>query len=171
MRAFGCLLLFTAILLPGFVANAQVVCLGASHTRGRGVASTDAFPAQLEVMLRAKGYTGQVVNQGINGDTTAGMLSRLDAAVPPGTRVVILQPGGNDARRGNNPAEGDNNISQIVDKLKSRQIQVIMVENSMLGQLREYRQADGQHLTPEGYRLLASRLLPQVLQALGLPTR
>jgi acyl-CoA thioesterase-1 len=168
MRAFGGLVLFTVIHLAGFAANAQVVCLGASHTRGQGVASTDAFPAQLQVMLRAKGYTGQVANQGISGDTTAGMLSRLDAAVPPGTRVVILQPGGNDARHGN-PADRDSNISQIVEKLKNRQIQVIMLENSMLGQLREYHQADGEHLTPEGYRLLASRLLPQILQALGLP--
>ena len=42
----------------------------------------------------------RVANAGINGDTTAGMLRRLDRAVPAGTRVVILQPGGNDAPQG-----------------------------------------------------------------------
>ena len=39
-------------------------------------------------MLRSKGYNGRVLNAGINGDTTAGMLARLDTAVPNGTRVV-----------------------------------------------------------------------------------
>jgi len=32
----------------------------------------------------------------------------------------------------------------------------------------QYHQPDGQHLTPEGYQLLASWLLPQVMQAMGL---
>ena len=60
--------------------------------RGMGVANEAAYPVQLEAMLRAKGYRGRVLNSGISGDTTAGMLARLDSAVPPDTRVVILQP-------------------------------------------------------------------------------
>jgi acyl-CoA thioesterase-1 len=37
-------------------------------------------------MLRAKGINVEVVNAGINGDTTEGMLDRLDSAVPSGTK-------------------------------------------------------------------------------------
>ena len=94
--------LLGAVALSGFLSaavQAQVVALGASNTAGKGVAPQEAYPAQLEAMLRAKGYNGHVVNAGLNGDTTAGMLARLDSAVPNGTRVVILQPGGNDFRR------------------------------------------------------------------------
>src|SRR5256885_2921890 len=88
--------------------HAQVVALGASNTAGKGLAPQSAYPAQLEALLRAKGYNGRVLNAGINGDTTAGMLARLDTAVPGGTRLVILQPGGNDRRQGGSQAERDN---------------------------------------------------------------
>ena len=121
--------------LVGLVAaaQAQIVALGASNTRGMGVAFEEAYPAQLEAMLRAKGYRGRVLNAGISGDTTAGMLARLDSAVPPDTRVVILQPGGNDLRRrGSGAAARDANIQQIVARLSARGIQVVMLDNDML---------------------------------------
>ena len=108
-------------------------------------------------------------------DTTAGMLARLDSAVPNGTRVVILQPGGNDFVRRRGGLSGGSearaeNVEQIVSRLRSRGVQVIMLENQTLGAVpTQYHQPDGQHLTPEGYRLLASWLLPQVAPALGLP--
>jgi acyl-CoA thioesterase I len=75
--------LLGAVALCGFLsaaAQAQVVALGASNTAGKGVAPQESYPAQLEAMLRAKGYSGHVVNAGLNGDTTAGMLARLDSA-------------------------------------------------------------------------------------------
>jgi len=97
----GCLAVL-AMLAVG-VASAEaatIVALGASNTYGKGVARNQAYPAQLEAMLRAKGSNVRVVNAGINGDTTEGMLGRLERAVPNGTRAVILQPGGNDRRKG-----------------------------------------------------------------------
>jgi len=170
--------LLGAVALCGFLsaaAQAQVVALGASNTAGKGVAPQEAYPAQLEAMLSAKGYSGHVVNAGLNGDTTAGMLARLDSAVPNGTRVVILQPGGNDFVRRRGGLSGGSearaeNVEQIVSRLRSRGVQVIMLENQTLGAVpTQYHQPDGQHLTPEGYRQLASWLLPQVASALGLP--
>ena len=152
-------------------AEAQIVALGASNTRGMGVAFEAAYPAHLEAMLRAKGYRGRVLNAGISGDTTAGMLSRLDSAVPPDIRVVVLQPGANDLRRrGGGPAARDANIEQIVSRLSARGIQVVMLDNDMLRAVPDqYRQADREHLTPEGYRLLASWLVPKVAPLIGLP--
>jgi acyl-CoA thioesterase-1 len=145
-------------------AAAQVVALGASQTYGKGVDQSQSYPAQLESMLRAKGYKVHVENAGINGDTTGGMLSRLDSAVPKGTRVVILQPGGNDMRRGSGASRGAN-ISAIVQRLNARHVRVVVLENGNFRGLP--RQADGLHLTPEGYRAIAQRLLPQVSSALG----
>ena len=167
-RFFWLLLAVLAILVSPAAARAQIVALGASNTAGKGVPAESAYPAQLEAMLRAKGYNGRVVNAGVSGDTTAGMLARLDSVVPNGTRVVILQPGGNDRRRGSD-AQRDANIDQIVSRLRSRGVQVVMLENQMLQTVpSQYHQPDGQHLTPEGYQLLASWLLPQVMQAMGL---
>src|SRR5271169_6480528 len=87
-----------ALVSPTFaVAHAAtVVALGASNTFGKGVSRNQAYPAQLEALLRARGLGVHVVNAGVNGDTTGGMLARLDHVVPKGTSVVVLQPGGND---------------------------------------------------------------------------
>jgi acyl-CoA thioesterase I len=86
--------LFLAIQNSGVASAdaATIVALGASNTYGKGVARNQAYPAQLEAILRAKGLSVHVVNAGINGDTTEGMLGRLASAVPNGTSAVILQP-------------------------------------------------------------------------------
>jgi acyl-CoA thioesterase I len=84
--------------------------------------------------------------------------------VPSGTRVVILQPGGNDRRKGTAAARGAN-IAAIVQQLRARGIKVIMLENENFRGLPT--QSDGLHLTPEGYRAIAQRLLPQVAGAIS----
>jgi acyl-CoA thioesterase-1 len=73
-----------------------IVALGASGIHGKGVLLSEAFPAQLENMLRADGFNVQVINAGVDGDTTTGMLFRMDSVIPPGTKITIVQPGGND---------------------------------------------------------------------------
>ena len=140
-----------------------VVALGASNTFGKGVARSEAYPAQLAEMLRARGRNVRVVNAGINGDTTGGMLRRLDSVTPNDTRVVILQPGGNDARKGV-ADERSANIAAIKQKLAARGVAVVMMERGMLQGLPH--QPDGVHLTPEGYRSLAAYILPEVEAAL-----
>ena len=144
-------------------ASGTIVALGASHTYGKGVARNQAYPAQLEAILRTKGHTVRVINAGINGNTTGQMLARMDGAVPRGTSAVILQPGGNDRRKG----EGDTtqNIAEIQARLSAKGVRVIMMENSMFRGMP--KQSDGQHLTPEGYRMLAEAIAGQVEGALG----
>jgi len=144
-------------------AASIVVALGASNTYGRGVARSEAYPAQLEALLRAKGRDVRVINAGINGNTTGAMLQRL-GRVPNGTAVVILQPGGNDRRKGSEQDRAGN-IAAIESRLAARGIKVVMLENGMFHSLPH--QADGHHLTPEGYRMLAQAIEGQVEAALG----
>ncbi|MEH2559030.1 acyl-CoA thioesterase-1 [Bradyrhizobium algeriense] len=139
---------------------ATIVALGASNTFGKGVARSQAYPAQLEAILRAKGANVRVVNAGINGDTTEGMLRRLDQVVPKGTSAVILQPGGNDRRKGS-----PDRTSEIQSRLSGRGIPVIMIPNSAFRGLPH--QPDGQHLTPEGYHMLAEQVASQVAGVIG----
>ena len=141
-------------------AATTIVALGASNTYGKGVARSQAYPAQLEAMLRAKGANVRVVNAGINGDTTEGMLQRLDRSVPNGTSAVILQPGGNDRRKGS-----PDRTSEIQSRLKARGIPVIMIANGTFRGLPH--QPDGQHLTPDGYHMLAEQVASQVAGVIG----
>jgi len=64
-------------------------------------------------MLRTAGYEVQITNSGRPFDTTAGMLSRLDSAVPDRTDLVILQPGANDRRFFVSAERRANNIAEI----------------------------------------------------------
>ena len=159
---FGILGFFLAVLNLGAASAdaATIVALGASNTYGKGVARNQAYPAQLEAILRAKGSNVRVVNAGINGDTTEGMLQRLDGVVPNGTSAVILQPGGNDRRKGS-----PDRTSEIQSRLKARGIPVIMIANGTFRGLPH--QPDGQHLTPEGYHMLAEHVASQVAGVIG----
>ncbi len=156
--------LLTMLLFSGGLARAQIVAIGASNVAGRGVSNSDAWPAQLEGMLAAKGRNVHVTNAGISGDTNAGMLARLDSAVPAGTRIVLLDRygGGWNARR---RGQGDQNteLAAIEARLRSRGIRVIpMWWNAAL---RKYLQPDGIHFTAEGHRLVAASMLSSVMRA------
>ena len=146
-------------------ADARIVAIGASNTSGFGAGFGQSYPARLEAMLKAHGYKVQVTNAGILGDTTRGMLARIDAAVPAGTRIVILQPGGNDSRFGISKEERANNIRAMVAKLQKRGIRVIVADNlqGLLGR----HSADGIHFNGEAHALIAKKLYPQVAGALG----
>jgi acyl-CoA thioesterase-1 len=152
----------------GFVgtAQAQIVALGASNVAGKGVSSSEAFPAQLERMLAAQGYSAHITNAGINGNTNADMLARLDQAVPAGTRIVLLGTLGgryNARRLGQGDQKAD--FAAIMAKLRSRGIKIIPV--TAAGVTRKDLQPDGVHLTAEGHAVVAARLLPAVMRALG----
>ena len=162
LKTLGCLVILAGI--SNFAAvpasAATVVALGASNTYGKGVARNQAFPAQLEAILRTRGINCRVVNAGINGDPTENMLRRLDSIVPKGTSVVILQPGGNDGRKGR-----PDRTAEIESRLSAKGVRVILLPNSAFHGMPH--QPDGQHLTPEGYHMIAEQLASQVAGAIG----
>jgi acyl-CoA thioesterase I len=146
----------------------RIVALGASNTEGWGVLPSQSYPAQLQILLTTRGIEASVFNAGIAGDTTGGMLARLDRAVPAGTHLVILQPGTNDERMGLG-AERSANIEKIRTALSARSTKLLVIENSVLDTVpRSELRYDGLHFTPSGYALLAERVLPLVMSALGL---
>lgn len=142
-------------------ASAQIVALGHSAVRGH-VAGSEMWPAALESMLRARGSRVHVINAGINGETTAEELARVDSAVPEGTRIVILAiNGANDARRNlAGAAEAPANIAAIKRSLKARHIRIIDAMALYISVLRQPGMAlpDKRHLNAEGCRKVAAAL-------------
>ncbi len=165
-------ILLLAILLPAISgpARAQIVAFGASNISGWNVAASEATPAQLQTMLRAKGYGVTVVNAGIYGNTTPEMRARMDRDIPEGTTIVILDLNGglyNDTRKGISREQGDADLAAIRARLADRHIKVIPFSATDIPP--QYHQQDGIHLTPEGHRLAAARLLAEVTEVLGPP--
>jgi acyl-CoA thioesterase-1 len=144
-------------------ANAQIVALGASSTAGYGVGASAAYPAQLEAILRAKGRPMSVSNAGVSGDTTGGMLARLSSAVPPGTRIVILQIAGNDAMKGMSASAAAANRAEIRRQLHARGIRTVEADGYVQSAVRSgLRQPDGIHMTAEGHHRVAQQLAASI---------
>jgi acyl-CoA thioesterase-1 len=104
----------------------NIVALGDSLTAGYGLVATDAFPAQLQRALEARGIAATVVNAGVSGDTTTGGLARLDWSVPDGTDAVILELGANDALRGIDPAVTRKTLDAMLRRFQERKIPVLL---------------------------------------------
>ncbi len=188
MRWLGLALILT--LFGAAEAKAQVVALGDSSTRGYFLPISDAWPAKLETLLRQRGYNVGVANEGINGDTSEGMLERVDSAVPNGTRVVIFGCCGNDNKdRHHTVSDHEGNIKAIISRLRARGIAVIFSSNSghddaliaqgagaptLCGGMYQGVPPEeledskaGRHPTPKGHDIIAARMLPCVMRALG----
>ena len=156
----------TSIILAstGF-ASAQIVALGHSAAHGY-VAPNEMWSAVLESMLRARGSQVHVTNAGVNGETTAAELARVDSAVPEGTKIVILTISGhNDARKlVTGSADAAANIAAIKSKLRARGIRIIDAMGLYISVLKQPGMAlpDHLHLNAEGNKKLAAMLVGMV---------
>jgi acyl-CoA thioesterase-1 len=104
----------------------KVVAFGDSLTAGYQLPGNAAFPVQLERALKGRGLAVEVANAGVSGDTSTGGLARLDWSVPEGTDAVILELGANDMLRGVDPKVPRDALTEIVRRLKARNIEVLL---------------------------------------------
>jgi acyl-CoA thioesterase-1 len=146
--------------------STTIVAFGGSNTRGKGVSPSEAWPARLQAMLRAKAVNASVINAGVDGDTSRGMLARLDSAVPSDTDIVILHVSGRNDRRqqvGNRAA----NMAAIRNRLAARKIKIVPLTPDLLRAARNSDpHPDGVHIGPRGHARIAASLLPRVLAAI-----
>jgi acyl-CoA thioesterase-1 len=106
----------------------KIVALGDSLTAGRGLLETQAYPALLQDKLDEDGYTWDVVNGGVSGDTTAAGLERLDWTLQQSdVRILILELGANDGLRGLPVDEMKKNLATIIERARDRRIAVLLV--------------------------------------------
>jgi acyl-CoA thioesterase I len=120
-------LLLLCAVHPAGAEEKTVVVLGDSIAAGYGVDPDEAFPALLQEKIRAAGLSYRVVNAGVSGDTTAGGARRISWVLRNPVDVLLLELGGNDGLRGISPAETAKNLQQIVDKVRSRNPDALVV--------------------------------------------
>jgi acyl-CoA thioesterase-1 len=104
----------------------KMVVLGDSLSAGLGLSASSAFPARLQKSLAANGIVVEMINAGVSGDTSSGGRDRLDWSVPEGTEAVIVELGANDALRGTDPKVTRAALTDILTRLKSRRIAVLL---------------------------------------------
>lgn len=168
-----------------------VIFFGDSITAGYTLPPEQAFP---HLVGRALGVP--VRNAGVNGETTAGALARIDRDVLAWRpRVVVVELGANDFFHRRPVAETLENLGTIVRRVRADGAAVVLI-HIRLGLLADpylpgYRRLarqegallvedflgeiprtasltlDGLHPSAEGHRRLADRLLPVLSRLLG----
>ncbi len=147
----------------------NIVAIGASNTTGFGVGEQSAYPTVLQGLLRKRGIDATVTNAGVNGDVTAGMLRRIDAAVPKGTDIVILQPGGNDLRFFGTKAARAANVAAMAQRLRARGIRVIVYDPDPVPA--DFYQWDHIHFNAAAHAKIAAILAAQIEAGIKEPAR
>ena len=178
-------LLVVAATQLAMAAPLHIVAYGDSGVYGKDVARNETYPAQLETMLRQKGYDVSVTNDGLNGRTSeeavanVGSVGRAD--------VVSVQVGANDAKHGVPAATIRKNVETVVEKLKENGAAVLVVSYPAanvcdvasskgapcvvwggLPAAQYHVPGDPQnHFNAAGLHVMASRMLPALEKLLG----
>jgi acyl-CoA thioesterase-1 len=104
----------------------RIVFLGDSLTAGYGLDVDEAVPSLVQRHLETEGYTYEVVNAGVSGDTSAGGLRRLEWSLDGDVRILVLELGANDGLRGLPVAEMKQNLRSIIRAARMRGIDVLL---------------------------------------------
>lgn len=108
-------------------APLTILALGDSLTEGLGVDNNANYPAQLEARLQELGYKDvKVINSGLSGETSTGLVNRLDWVLQTKPDITILTIGANDAIRGIDVATVEANIRTAIKRLQDGGSEVIL---------------------------------------------
>ena len=159
-------------LLCAFAAAARpahtVLVMGDSLSAGYGMAASQGWVSLMRERLQA-GHPGwTVVNASISGETTAGGVSRIDAALSrTKPDVVVIALGANDGLRGLPLAQTRANLAKMVAASRKAGAKVLLVGMRMPPNLgREYTEG-----FEANYRVVAKEggatLLPFLLEPIA----
>src|SRR5437867_4660533 len=146
-----------------------LLVFGDSLSDGFMLKRSEAYPALLAKKLHADALNFRVTNASAAGGTTEGGLERLPPHLKRKIDIFILELGINDAFRGLSVDQIQNNLQQIIDKVKARNPNVRVVIAAM--QLPNYSADDYVSAFGKIFGDVASRnnaaLVPYLLQGVA----
>ena len=85
-----------------------------------------SFPAVLQSRLDSAHPGWTIRNESVSGDTSAGGVRRLDAALTAETRILVLELGANDGLRGVEIPTIERNLAAIIERAQARGLRVLL---------------------------------------------
>ena len=95
----------------------RVLFIGTSLTAGLGLDPDSAYPQLIQRRIDSAGLHYEVVNAGESGETSAGLLRRLDWLMKGDFAVVVVETGANDGLRGLDVHDTERNIQAAIDRI------------------------------------------------------
>ena len=123
MKCIATFLLIVSIVFaqPATATETKTILVfGDSLSDGFMLKRSEAYPALLAKRLHSAGLNFSVINASATGGTTDGGLERLPPHLQHRIDILILELGINDAFRGVPIDQIQNNLQQIIDKVKTR---------------------------------------------------
>ena len=113
-----------------YAPGSVILFAGTSLTAGYGLDPDSAYPMQVQRLIDAEGLQFQVVNAGVSGETSAGLLRRLQWLMREPFDIIVIETGANDGLRGIPVATMERNIQQIIDGVKAARprAQILLVQ-------------------------------------------
>lgn len=119
----------TVLLLSKTVtASSSILLLGDSLSASYGMQQQQGWVHILNKQLIKEQANYSIINASISGETTAGGLSRFPAILSKESfDILVIELGGNDGLRGFPPHVIKNNLLQIINLAKAKQIKVYLM--------------------------------------------
>ena len=123
------LILITAnVTLTTSVHARSLVVLGDSLSAAYKMKPEQGWVQLLENRLRSEGYSQDIVNASVSGDTTQNGIARLKLLLQQvDAQIVIIELGGNDGLRGTPPFAIKRNLQRLIDMAEGADAQVLLL--------------------------------------------
>lgn len=109
----------------------NILFFGTSLTAGLGLEQSEAYPALIQEKIDSLNLNYKVINGGLSGETSAAGKSRIDWLLKQSIHVFVLELGANDGLRGISVEETRANLQAIIDKVKQKYPDAILVMEGM----------------------------------------
>ena len=142
-----------------------VLFAGTSLTAGLGLDPDSAYPMLIQRKIDSAGLPFEVVNAGVSGETSSGLIDRLDWLLRARFDVLVLETGANDGLRGVPPATLKANLEIALDRIKAKRpdARIVLVQMEALPNLGAKYAADFHAVYPRVAKEKGVTLLPFLL--------
>jgi acyl-CoA thioesterase-1 len=146
-----------------------VLFIGTSLTAGLGLAPEDAYPSLVARKIDSAGLKFRVVNAGVSGETSAGLLRRLDWLLRGPADVIVVETGANDGLRGFDVDSVRANVRAILDRVRAArpEARVLLVQMEALPNFGPRYTAEFRTVFPELARATGVTLAPFLLEGVA----
>jgi acyl-CoA thioesterase-1 len=150
-------------------ARSTIVFAGTSLTAGLGLEPDSAYPMLIQRKIDSAGLPFQVVNAGVSGETSSGLVDRLNWLLRGTFDVFVLETGANDGLRGIPASTLRTNLETALDRIKAKRpdATVVLVQMEALPNLGARYTAEFHAVFPAVAREKGVPLLPFLLDGVA----
>ncbi len=149
--------------------RSTIVFAGTSLTAGLGLDPDSAYPTLIQRKIDSAGLRFQVVNAGVSGETSSGLLDRLNWLLRGTFDVFVIETGANDGLRGIPTATLRSNLEAAVDRVKATRpgATIVLIQMEALPNLGAKYTSDFHAVYPTVAREKGVTLLPFLLDGVA----